>query len=225
MPSAQVLSSGGDATSRPTFMTPTIAPAYGAMVVAAITNRRLLGAELPILTGTGLTWIQQTTIPFAAGVYRLTIFTAERQDPNGISETINISFDTNQAATAWVVLSFAGVVPNQGFVQFATNTGATRNVRVPLRSFAKASNATLYIAANTLSTDGFTADASHRSLDATGAPLMSLATTWRAGNDRNPGGVWRGTNLIASAFAAELHTIPEIPDPQFNRGIFRAKIR
>ncbi len=130
----------GSATDATSYATASITPAANALIVAWIGNQVASGtANIPTLSGNGLTWVQQKTV-LSGTARRLTMFTARGASPSAGAVTIDMAGQTQMGAE-WAIIEVTGQggsTETDALVQVkeATSGGSSTSGSVTLTSAA-----------------------------------------------------------------------------------------
>lgn len=210
MPTRSLLTASKSSTDAASYATASVSPPSNEMITALVHNRKASGtADLPSLSGNGLTWEEVGTVLFHSNGARLTLFRAMGASPSAGAVTIDFSGNT-QTRCDWIVESHAGVETSgahgaAAVVQSATNTvSAGTTLAVTLASFGSASNATyggVAINDNIAISEG--SGFTETSDDGSAGPAARLQAQWRADNDTSVDWSW-ATNANGGAIAIEI---------------------
>ena len=105
------LTIGQSSTDANSYATASITPGANRLILAWVENNKATAADLPTLSGNGLTWVQVSTVTFntiATGFNRLTLFRAMGAAPTAGAVTISFAGVT-QTACLWSIVEFSGV--------------------------------------------------------------------------------------------------------------------
>lgn len=185
------LTSGSDTTDTTSYATASISPSSNKLILAVVFNFKSGTAEVPALSGNGLTWVNVANILSGAGTTRrLSVFRALGSSPSSGVITIDFSGNT-QLGVVWAVSEFdnvdtSGTDGSGAIVQSVTDDAVSQAspYSVTLASFGNVNNATFgaFGKANTqVSSPG--SGFSEIFDEALSTPDGRLVTEWKNSND------------------------------------------
>lgn len=203
------LTSGGTGTDATSFVTASVSPTAGKLVLCNVYVQEGAGTPpVPTLSGNSLTWTN--TGDRTQGAVRVFTFRAVAANPTSGAITIDFSGNT-QSDCMWIVdeiagLDLGGANGANAIVQTAGNsTGGATSLTVTLAAFSNTENATygftMMINSPVINPGtGFTEIA-----EASGP--HSVQTQWKNSNDTTVDWSWANSS-IAAAVAFELKPAP-----------------
>lgn len=226
----EALTSGTDTTSQSSYATASITPSADSLQLVIVYNSKGTIADIPTVSGCGLTWVEVATTPHGASdTQRMTVFRALGAAPT--PGVLTIAFSAAQLGCDWSVVEFNhvetdGTNGSGALAQSATaggGTGTQTSLSVALDAFAAANNVAFGAFgpdADNVVTPGAGFSQLHLVRNAT--DTQTVLTEWKVGEDQTVDASWT-SNVTAAAFGAEVvydvAVIPEDEDSALSRDL------
>lgn len=209
-----VLTTNDDNTDATSYTTASITPTARRLILVAVTNTKATTADVPTLSGNGITWSEVAHIQRTATPTTTTIFVGTATSPSAGAITIDFAGAT-QTGCFWSVIELrgaetngggnsAGNVPQSKTLQEAAQ--ATHTITFDQSPFAHPKNATLMATGHGTGTVRYLADSDciELSTESHTGPTSRMTVYFCAGNDATIAETTSAGNEAVAAVGVEL---------------------
>lgn len=201
------------------YTTASFTPDANQLVLACIANQVTSGgANIPTLTGNGLTWVQVATrADTETGNRRVTLYRALGASPSAGTLVIDMAGQT-QIRSGWSISEFSGIETSgingshailQATSSDTADTGATTGISATLGSFFSTGDAS-YGCVREGSAGALTAGAGFTALG-TVIASASVGNEWQATNNRFVAWSYPSASIISNLIGAEIRVLGAAP--------------